>query len=190
MNKSIVFVGCGLLVCLWSADAHAASATTATSSSMERISTTTVSHAATTTSATTTLIAVHNRAAVEKRVREVFASTSDMVDIARCESNFRQFTDAGKPFRGGADGGMIGVFQFNERVHTVEATALGFDLATLEGNLGYAKHIYDAEGATPWASCEPAPVTNLDAQTTLKIELMTKLIGLLQELLKLELAGR
>ena len=54
-------------------------------------------HAATTT-ATSTL---HDSAVVESRVREVFAYAPVMVEIARCESKFRQFTDAGTVLRSG-----------------------------------------------------------------------------------------
>ncbi len=111
-----------------------------------------------------------------------------MVQIARCESNFRQYTDSGKPFRGGANGGMVGVFQLYEKVHTAGAHALGFDITTLEGNIGYARHIYEQEGTTPWASCEPTPV--LYDNSALRIELLTKLVELLQQLLVLTLAGK
>ena len=131
---------------------------------------------------------VHDQAAVEKRVREYFADAPAMIQIARCESGFRQYTDSGKPFRGGAGGGMVGVFQLYEKLHTAGAHALGFDITTLEGNLGYTRHMYKQEGTTPWASCEPTPV--LYDNSALRIELMTKLIELLQQLLALKLAGK
>ena len=168
---SLLFVLVGVCGAL---PVHAAATTTAT----------TTSQAATTT-ATSTL--VQNQAQVEKRVRDYFADVPAMIQIARCESNFRQFTDAGSLFRGGASGEMVGVFQLYEKYHTAAATALGLDLATLEGNIGYARHLYTQSGTTPWASCEPTP-TLYDANTELKIKLMTKLIELLQELLKMKLA--
>jgi hypothetical protein len=189
MNKIIIFCSICLVVGASVTQVHAASTSTATSSVASGLATTTSSVAATTTAATTTTTTTdtQNQAEVEKRVREYFADTPAMIQIARCESNFRQFTDSGMPFRGGAGGGMVGVFQFYEKLHTVGAKALGFDLATLEGNIGYAKHVYKTEGTTPWTSCEPTP-TLYDTNTELKIQLMTKLVGLLQELLKLELA--
>ena len=131
---------------------------------------------------------VHDQAAVEKRVREYFADAPAMIQIARCESGFRQYTDSGKPFRGGAGGGMVGVFQLYEKLHTAGAHALGFDITTLEGNLGYTRHMYTQEGTTPWASCEPTPA--LYDNSALRIELMTKLIELLQQLLALKLAEK
>lgn len=146
---------------------------------------------ATSTSATTTLVAtstlVLDRAAVEKRVREYFADVPDMIAIARCESNFRQYTDSGLPFRGGA---MVGVFQFYETLHASRARSLGFDITTLEGNLGYARKLYSESGTTPWRACAPASVSLTDAQVKLKIELLTKVIELLQQLLVMKLAEK
>lgn len=126
-------------------------------------------------------------AEIEAKVRTYFADTPVMIEIARCESKFRQFTDAGNVFYGGADKGMVGVFQFYEAIHQSAALALGYDLATVEGNLAYAKHLYTEQGTTPWRSCVPAtPV--LDAHTQERIALMKQLIGLLQQLLALQLA--
>jgi hypothetical protein len=126
-------------------------------------------------------------AEIEAKVRTYFADTPVMIEIARCESKFRQFTDAGNVFYGGADKGMVGVFQFYEIIHQSAARTLGYDLATVEGNLGYAKHLYTQQGTTPWRSCVPAtPV--LDANTQERIALMKQLIGLLQQLLALKLA--
>lgn len=146
----------------------------------------TSAQAATSTAATST--PVYNQIIVEQLVREYFKDIPVMIDIARCESNFRQFTDSGAPFRGGAGGGMIGVFQFYERVHHTTALSLGFDLATLEGNIGYARHLHSQSGVTPWAPCVPAPTPSLETNTQLRIELLTKLVGLLQQLLALKLA--
>jgi hypothetical protein len=145
----------------------------------------TTPYAATSTATSTQ---VQTPAVVEKRVREYFVDIPVMIEIARCESKFRQFTDAGSVFRGGAGAGMIGVFQFYEKYHTAASAALGLDLAALEGNIRYARHLYEQSGTTPWASCVPAVSAGMNATAQLRIELMTKLIGLLQELLKLKLA--
>lgn len=145
-------------------------------------------------SATTTAAVAQTPAVVEKRVRELFADAPVMIEIARCESKFRQFTDSGAVLRGGGSGGMVGVFQFYEAIHAAAALALGFDIATLEGNLGYARHLYTQSGTRPWAPCVPtvipvAPVLT-SAQKELQIKLLTQVVALLQELLKLELAKR
>jgi len=128
---------------------------------------------------------------VEKRVREYFATAPAMIEIARCESKFRHYTDDGSVLRGGAGGGMIGVFQFYEAVHAGGAATLGLNLSTLEGNLAYAKHVYDTQGTTPWnssRSCWNVPTIAVEEQETdraillKKIELLTQLITLLKQL--------
>lgn len=139
--------------------------------------------------ATANSVTVHDRALIESRVREYFADIPVMIEIARCESNFRQFTDNGSVLRGGAGGGMVGVFQFYVEVHINAAIGLGFDINTLEGNLGYARHLYQSSGTRPWQSCVPT-IAELDANTQLRIQLMKQLILLLQQLLALEMAVR
>ena len=171
--------------------AHVEAAAIATAISTAA-TTTSVTVSATTTATSTASSSVgivHDSAAVEKRVREYFADVPVMIDIARCESNFRQFTDGGAVFKGGNGGEMIGVFQLYGIYHIASALALGFDITTLDGNLAYARHLYENSGITPWSSCEPA-ATTVDARTQLRIELMKKLISLLQQLLAMELAAR
>ncbi|MEK7462177.1 MAG: hypothetical protein AAB618_01225 [Patescibacteria group bacterium] len=129
----------------------------------------------------------------EKRVREFFKDTPVMIEIARCESAFRQFTDAGNVLRGGDSGGMVGVFQFFESIHAAPAKALGYDITTLEGNLGYAKQMYKSEGTTPWnpaKSCwnvKPAAVKSpaTRAELEAKIKQLMQLIKLLKQLQEL-----
>jgi len=87
----------------------------------------------------------------EKIVREYFVDIPTMIEIARCESKYRQFTDAGNPLIGG-DGVTVGLFQVHESIHTPAATALGHNLRTLEGNMAYARHLYNVEGSSPWNS--------------------------------------
>lgn len=176
--KKIVLCGwllCGGLFCLPSVSVEAATTT-----------------AATTTVATTT----PSTQSVEARVREYFADVPIMIEIARCESKFRQFTDAGNVLRGGTGRNMIGVFQFYDQIHTAAALALGFDLTTVDGNLGYARHVYSLSGTTPWNSAhscwgvrgEATSSSVQDANTELRIKLLTQLVGLLQQLLALQLA--
>lgn len=89
---------------------------------------------------------------IESQVRAYFKDAPVMVAIARCESKLQQFNSSGTVLRGGWGGGMIGLFQIFESVHRSGAKALGFDLATLAGNMGYAKHLYTTQGTTPWNS--------------------------------------
>ena len=141
------------------------------------------------TNATTTATFL-SPAEVEIKVRAYFKDVPVMIEIARCESKFRQFTDSGNVLRGGASGGMIGIFQFFESVHTVPAKNLGFDLATVDGNLGYARHLYDAQGTTPWDPAKDCWDV-VPTKTTVKevdreklkqqITLLMKIISLLQK---------
>jgi hypothetical protein len=87
-------------------------------------------------------------------VRSYFADIPAMIEIARCESGFRQFGEDSEPLDGGA-GAMIGVFQINEQVHQGTALSLGHDIRTLEGNLGYARYLHEQEGVIPWISAYP-----------------------------------
>ncbi|MBY0537870.1 hypothetical protein K2P47_00540 [Patescibacteria group bacterium] len=149
-------------------------------------------NAATSSASTTTEL--KDPATIEKRVREYFADAPVMIEIARCESKFRQFTDAGNVLRGGGSTGMVGIFQFYELIHKAPALALGFDIETVEGNIGYARHVFTQEGTRPWASCVPdvIPVAKVmtQADKELQIKLLTKVVELLTELLKMELAKR
>ena len=126
-----------------------------------------------------------DQATVETKVREFFKDAPAMIEVARCESKFRQFTDSGNPLR---SNGMIGVFQFYESIHAPGAKALGFDLTTLDGNLGYAKHIYETEGLTPWNGsrfCWETASYPTTAATTVTITDETRRIQLIDQINKL-----
>lgn len=118
---------------------------------------------------------------VEARVRAEFNDIPVMIDVARCESGFRQFDDSGNPLYGGS-GGMVGVFQEAASIHSGAASDMGFDINTLDGNLKYARHLYDTEGTVPWlasASCwNPSPVSS-----TLKLGSSGKQVMALQKAL-------
>jgi hypothetical protein len=104
---------------------------------------------------------------VEERVREYFVDMPVMIEIARCESKFRQYTDSGNPFYGGAGGAMVGVFQVYTTVHAAYAkNTLNYDITTLEGNLGYAKYLYQTEGTQPWMSSFPCWGSTSSAETS------------------------
>lgn len=91
----------------------------------------------------------------EETVRTTFADTPVMIEIARCESKFTQFTQIGEPLHGGYQSKMIGVFQIYEDIHAVYAKSLGMDITTLEGNIAYARFLYNSEGTQPWMSSFP-----------------------------------
>ena len=128
---------------------------------------------------------------VEERVREYFSDVPVMIDIARCESNFRQFNDSGSVLRGGG-GDFIGIFQISERTHSDSAKVLGFDLETVEGNMGYSKYLYKQSGASPWSSCVPKMLSNTttsytsDAAKLEQIKLLNQIIILLKQVIALQ----
>lgn len=89
---------------------------------------------------------------VEAYVREYFKETPILAEIAKCESTFRQFDKAGNPLKGVTNSGDIGVMQINKYYHEEDATKLGIDIYTLDGNLAFAKKLYEKYGSDPWAS--------------------------------------
>ena len=95
---------------------------------------------------------------VEAQVRAYFSDIPVMIDIAYCESGFRQFALNGQVLRGGG-GAYIGIFQINENIHSGNAIYLGYDLKTVQGNMGYARHLYNGSGTNPWRNCVPAQST-------------------------------
>ena len=91
-------------------------------------------------------------ASVEQQVRDYFSATPILIEIARCESKFRQFSDSGNVLHGGMGGKMVGIFQIYGEIHASYALARGMDIETIEGNMAYAKHLYEREGTQPWLS--------------------------------------
>lgn len=87
---------------------------------------------------------------VEEYVRKHFESYSVMAEIARCESRFRHFGKDGDIIRGEINSADVGVMQINEYYHKKIADKLGISLYTLEGNIEYAKYLFEKEGTAPW----------------------------------------
>ena len=66
--------------------------------------------------------------------------------IATCESNLTQFVNGKVLVSRTSD---KGIFQINW-VHWQEATGLGFNLNTLDGNIKFAKYLYAKNGTSDW----------------------------------------
>ena len=92
---------------------------------------------------------------VEQYVREYFADAPIMAEVARCESRFKQFDNDGSINRGVVNNKDLGVMQVNEYYHGKTADKLGLDLYSIQGNVAYAKYLYEKEGTRPWASSSP-----------------------------------
>ncbi len=99
---------------------------------------------------------------VEAYVRNYFKDIPILAEVSRCESGFRQFGKDGKVLRGMAVPADVGVMQINEKYHGARAKKLGYDIYTLDGNLGYARYLYehggdngDSLGNRPWLASAP-----------------------------------
>jgi hypothetical protein len=73
--------------------------------------------------------------------------------IAQCESHGQQLNPNGQVLLNINTNGTvdIGIFQINS-IHEAEATKLGDDLFTEEGNTAYARFLYSNRGTGDWAS--------------------------------------
>lgn len=87
----------------------------------------------------------------ERVVRKMFRDTPILINIARCESGFNQYDEDGKILKN-PKSSAIGVMQIMSSLHRKEALRLGYNIQTLDGNLKYAKHLYEDEGTRPWNS--------------------------------------
>jgi len=89
---------------------------------------------------------------LESDVRAYFKDTPILAEIAKCESQFRHVGLNGKIITGKVNKGDLGVMQINKYYHAEDAEKLGLDLNTFEGNMAFAKHLYDKYGTRPWDS--------------------------------------
>lgn len=89
---------------------------------------------------------------VEQFVREYYSDEPVLAEIARCESQFRQYDEKGVVLRGEVIPADVGIMQINERFHQSISESLGYDIKTIEGNLSYAQYLYEKEGTKPWNS--------------------------------------
>jgi hypothetical protein len=88
---------------------------------------------------------------IKKITLEFFKNTPILAEIARCESEFRQYGTDG-PLRGRVNSKDVGVMQINERYHSARSKQLGMDIHTLEGNLKYGALLYQEQGSQPWSA--------------------------------------
>jgi len=109
---------------------------------------------ATTTIASATNSPLTDNSDIRSYVRAAYADEPILVDIARCESAFRQYDADGNVLRGKANHEDIGVMQINEKYHGDQAKKLGLDIYTAEGNVAFAKYLYAKYGSDPWSSSE------------------------------------
>jgi hypothetical protein len=87
---------------------------------------------------------------VEEYVRDYFADAPVMIEIAKCESRFRQFTKDGQVLKNGEGSSAVGIFQIMSSIHDSYADKLGLDIYTMQGNAAYARYLYSTQGTKPW----------------------------------------
>jgi hypothetical protein len=83
-------------------------------------------------------------------VEEYFSDMPVLVDVAYCESKFTQYNRDGSVLRGRVNPADVGVMQINEKYHAVTAVRLGYNIYSLEGNMAYARYLYENYGTDPW----------------------------------------
>ena len=135
LTTSIAFI----VSSLYGSSAQVAEASTVTASTTG--DTATIAQSATT-----------DRTAVENYIKAEYADTPMLIAIAQCESNFRQFNPDGTVVRGEIDSHDVGVMQINETYWLGKSKSLGDDIYTIEGNVAYAKYLYEKQGTDPWNS--------------------------------------
>ncbi len=109
---------------------------------------------------------------VEKEVRAYFEDIPEMIEVAYCESRFRQADTLGNMYRGVVNKKDIGVMQVNEHYHQVDSEELGFNIYDLRGNMAYARYLYEKEGLQPWSASKPCwgpKIAKLKAETKLAL---------------------
>lgn len=91
----------------------------------------------------------------EEYVKKYFSDIPVMIEVAKCESRFRQHDKNGDTLVGVVNEFDKGVMQINEMYHEDRAGKLGYDLHTIEGNTAYARYLFEREGLRPWKSSSP-----------------------------------
>ncbi len=95
---------------------------------------------------------VEGMVSTEEYVRKYFSDVPIMIQIARCESTFRQLDKDGEIHRGVKNDADVGVMQINEFYHLDQSRKKDYDIYTLEGNTAYARDLYERQGTQPWSA--------------------------------------
>lgn len=82
----------------------------------------------------------------------------EAIAVFTCESGVNQFRRDGSVVTSPTSD--YGVSQIN-KIHLKKSKELGQDIFTLNGNLGFARYLYDIYGWSPWV-CKKALIKNKD----------------------------
>ena len=83
-------------------------------------------------------------------MRSYYRDIPILVEVARCESHFRQYDATGVVLKNNQGSSALGVMQIMASYHEQAAKELGWSIRDLEGNLAYARWLYEREGLRPW----------------------------------------
>lgn len=100
----------------------------------------------------------------EAYVRNYFSDTPILIEIARCESEFRQLNKNGNVLRGIKNSYDVGVMQINEKWHAKRAKELGYNIYSLTGNMAYGRRLYEEQGTKPWLASSACWSKHVDSQ--------------------------
>lgn len=102
---------------------------------------------------------------IREKIVEFFENNEapEMVDIIRCESQFRHYEPDGSVLKNTEGSSAIGVAQIMQSKHPdpkvlrsynrrydMDLTIDDFDITTLHGNMGYALVLYQVRGTRDW----------------------------------------
>lgn len=93
---------------------------------------------------------VYDVKTVKEAIINEFGTSSAMLEVARCESQYRQYNNDDSVLRGKIDNRDTGIFQINEKYHLDKSLQLGYSIYTVEGNIKMARYLYDKYGTQPW----------------------------------------
>jgi hypothetical protein len=94
-------------------------------------------------------------ATVGPSLKSYFKDAPIMERVAYCESTHTQFSSEGVVHRGVVNNKDVGIFQINEKYHLKDSKKMGIDIYTIEGNMEYARHLYEEQGLQPWSASRP-----------------------------------
>lgn len=107
------------------------------------------------------LIKTYRSMPIEKKVQNYFSDIPILAAVAKCESQTTHATDDGELLRGIVNPKDVGVMQINESIHSKRAKELGYNIYTLEGNLAYARFLYEEFGLSPWSASKRCWIPHL-----------------------------
>jgi len=81
---------------------------------------------------------------------DAFVGYKTLKRICECESNLTHYNEKGSILRGRENRDDVGICQINRRYHGEDAEALNMNIYTKEGNIAFAKYLYDKYGTDPW----------------------------------------